>query len=412
MKKISLLVCLFQLHVGYTQTWPSETWQAAINLTNVMDVSGVTDLSGLHWNPTNNRLYGIQNKGKFRVLELNTANNTFNQIANKSISGGPEGITQANLYANEFYTIDEDNYEIRRYTYTSNFSSITLHKHWNILLSPSTMTDTGNTGPEGIVFIPDNILTAAGFISQQTGKAYISVKGLGGLIFVAHQDKGYLWVFDINPNSNDDFAFVGKYKTSRTESCDLSLDRSTGLLYILHNISGKNKLEVTDLSTVLLNGSEREFVVKSEYTMPITGDSNDNIEGFAITSKCPESGTTSAWLCRDVSTSENDAIQQDALRWFYPFTADGTCNQLANSNFESNSITIYPNPSKNRITVSSPDKSIQSIQISNSLGQIVQKIRKINNTSTVVDVSQLQAGIYLVEITQAGKILRRKLIKD
>ena len=44
-----------------------------------------------------------------------------------------------------------------------------------------------------------------------------------GLVFIAHQNGGYLWVFDVNPNVTDDFAFVGKYKTNRNESCDLLL---------------------------------------------------------------------------------------------------------------------------------------------------------------------------------------------
>lgn len=157
------------------------SWSSAINLTYILGSSEVTDFSGLHWNPINNRLYGVQDNGVVRVLQLDTNTNSFSQIANRSISGGPEGITQANLYANEFYTVDETNYEIRRYTHSSTFSNISLYKHWNLLAFPSPMEDTGNTGPEGIVFIPDAILSSSGFISEQTGQLYTSVKGLGGL---------------------------------------------------------------------------------------------------------------------------------------------------------------------------------------------------------------------------------------
>jgi hypothetical protein len=102
---------------------------------------------------------------------------------------------------------------------------------------------------------------------------YSSVKGLGGLFFVAHQDEGYVWVFDVNPNSNNDFAYVGKYQTNHTESCDLAFDRSTGLLYILHNIIGNNRLEVTNLSTSL-NGSSRKFIPLNDYQ--ITNPTGNN----------------------------------------------------------------------------------------------------------------------------------------
>jgi len=166
------------------QSWPGTPWSLGINLTNTMDAAGITDLSGLHFNPTNNRLYAVQGDGHIRVLQWNTTTNTFTQIANKTIVGGPEGITQANLAANEFYTMDENNYEIRRYTHTSNFSTVTEFKHWKLLNAPSPMEDTGNTGPEGIVFIPDSFLTSIGFVSQATGQLYTSVKGLGGLLFL------------------------------------------------------------------------------------------------------------------------------------------------------------------------------------------------------------------------------------
>ena len=318
MKHLGIFLLLFPIHL-MAQLWPAPTWTSAINLTAAMDANGVTDLSGLHFNSTNNRLYAVQGDGHVRVLQWNTTTNTFTQLASKTVTGGPEGITQANLFANEFYVIDENNYEIRRYTHTTNFSSVTLFKHWNLLASPSPMQDTGNTGPEGIVFIPDSYLSTIGFISQQTGQLYTSSKGMGGLFFIAHQDGGYVWAFDINPNTNDDFLYVGKYQTNTTESCDLSFDRSTGLLYILHNVAGNNKLEVTNLSTTATSGSNRKFVITNEYDVADPNDANENIEGFAIVPKCTNLGTVSAWLCRDVESNEALAIQQDALRWFTSF---------------------------------------------------------------------------------------------
>ena len=110
MKKLSLLLGLLSIFAATAQqAWPSQTWNAATNLTATMDADGIDQLSGLHWNSLNNRLYCVQNNGRLRVLQMNTATNTFTQIANKSLSGGPEGITQANLGANEFYVIDENN---------------------------------------------------------------------------------------------------------------------------------------------------------------------------------------------------------------------------------------------------------------------------------------------------------------
>ena len=373
-----------------------------------MSQSGITDMSGLHWNPQNNRLYGVQGDGRLRVLQMNASGTAFSQIASKVLADGPEGITQADLAANTFYVIDENNYEIRKYNHTANFSSVTFSKSWNLLEAPSPMEDTGNTGPEGIVFVPDAALAGIGFISQLTGQPYVSVKGMGGLMFIAHQDEGYIWVFDINPNTSNNFAYVGKYQANRAESCDLAFDRSTGLLYILHNIADGNTLEVTDLSTEI-NGSQRKFISINEYFLPVADD-NENIEGFAITPKCPETGSTSVWLCRDVENNEDDAVLEDALRWFSPFASDGSCD-LNVHNVAANTLNVYPNPANSFITIGF-SSAIESFIISNDLGQIIITGQNAPAEEMSIDVSKLQSGIYFLEVSVGGISHKTKFLKQ
>lgn len=408
MKRIGLVFFLLFISMSNAQSaWPSESWSTATPLTSVMNSTGLLELSGLHWNPESNRLYVVHGDGRLRVLQLNTITNTFAQIGNRIISGGPEGVTQANYSADQFYTIDENNYLIKQYSNTPGFSSVTLTASWNLLIPPSPMEDTGNTGPEGIVFIPDANLINAGFTSSVTGQPYTSVKGAGGLFFIAHQDGGYIWVFDINPNVSNDFAYVGKYKTNRNESCDLAFDRSTGLLYILHN-TGSNYIEVTDLS--LAPVSETQFNTVSEYFIANPPDDNVNIEGFAIMPKCDFAITGSAFLCRDVENDEATAIGQDAIRWFNPYTADGTCEALATESFTGNAISVCPNPGQNQITLSGKLSTDFSIRWIDATGKVVRMIE--HTGKTVYDVSGFQSGMYIIEIADGTNMLRTKWIKN
>lgn len=404
----TIAILLISSCLGAQSPWPSVSWNAADNLTSVMDADGITDLSGLHWNPVTNRLYCVQGDGRLRVLQMDSGSMGFTQIANKALSDGPEGITQVNFSANEFYTIDENAYEIRKFTHNATFGNLNESRHWDLLSSPSPMEDTGNNGPEGIVFIPDAALTAAGFISSQTGTLYTSTKGMGGLMFVAHQNEGYIWVFDINPTVTNDFAYVGKYKTNREESTDLAFDRSTGLLYILHNID-TNYFEVTDLSTTIVGG-ERKFVTQSEYFLANPGDGNINIEGFALMPKCPAGSATGAWLARDVESNEDDGILQDCLRWFSPFAADGNCQPLALDEIGQDSFTVFPNPGRDNITVTSANE-MDGIRAINSIGQVVFRKNTVGN-STLLDVSDLAEGIYIIEVTQGNNISFTKWIKQ
>jgi hypothetical protein len=319
-KKVAYLFLFLTLTVvnGFSQlSWPSESWESAENLTAIMDPDGLSDISGLHWNPALLRLYVVNGGNELRVLQLNEKSNTFTQIANKSGLKSGEGITQADYKLNEFYIIDENSYRIRKYSHNPDFSSITNTFNWNLLIPPSPMKNTGNLGPEGIAFVPDAFLSSKGFISQATGKVYKSVKGAGGLFFIAHQSEGFVWVYDINPNVTNDFLFVGKYKTSSDESCGLEFDRSTGLLYILHNAK-ENYLEVTDLSTTV-SGEGRKFKSLREYKIT-NPPGNNNIEGFAISPKLTEKTKVSVWLCRDVEKNAKHSTRKDCVRWFYPFT--------------------------------------------------------------------------------------------
>jgi hypothetical protein len=295
-------------------------WPAAVNITSVMDSAGASELSGLHWNSELNRLYVIGDTGQLHVLQLDANQKKFTQIADIHKLGGPEGITQVDYYANEFYTIDEKHYEIRRFTHNPDFSNVTLAHKWNLLADYSGMVDTGNDGPEGIVFVPDKYLSSIGFVSSETDDVYTSKKGMGGLIFIAHQKKGLIWVFDINPDKDDDFSLVGKYKTNRNESCDLAFDRSTGLLYILHN-ADENTIEVTDMSSTQHSGKGK-FVMKNEYIIP-NPTGNINIEGLAIAPKFGDAKNVSLWLCRDVSDNESVDYQKDCLWWYRPFATEG-----------------------------------------------------------------------------------------
>lgn len=411
MVKHLLFFYLFYFSVGNAQSaWPSVSWSAATNLTSVMDPNGLLELSGLHWNPETNRLYVVHGNGRLRVLQLNTTTNTFSQMANKSIDEGPEGITQVNLAADEFYTIDENNYEIRKFTHTPTFSTITQSKHWNLLTSPSPMLNTGNTGPEGIAFIPDAALATAGFVSQETGNLYTSVKGMGGLLFVAHQDGGYIWVFDVNPDVSNDFIYVGKYRTNRSESCDLSFDRSTGILYILHNTGG-NFIEATDLSSTIISGTTRKFTVTNEYFVG-NPTGNSNIEGFAMTPKCPNTNAVSAFLCRDVENNESATYKQDCLRWFTPFVADGNCNPLAVDAFSEKKFVVYPSPAQNQIYISGKEFNEATIRMSNHLGQIVLQKTHVNGGILTLNIAHLQSGLYVLQISQGQSLSQIKWLKE
>jgi hypothetical protein len=397
LRLIYLLTATICYSIAYGQsTWPSLSWANSVNLSAIMPVNA-TELSGLYWNNALNRLYIVGDAGSVTVLQLNKSSHQFSLMGFAENIGGPEGITQTNNLAEEFYTIDENSYEIRKYMFNSNFNAATKLKSWNLLQSPSPMTNTDNTGPEGIAFVPDWYLQKSGFKSTVSGQIYVSKKGMGGLMFIAHQDEGYVWVFDVNPTVNNDFAYVGKYKTNRSESCDLSFENSTGLLYILHNVSD-NYLEVTDLHTSISN-SEYKFNIIKEYFIPNPASGSNNIEGFAISPKFPDVATQNVWLCRDVT---KDSEITDAIKGFSPFSGEGT-NLQTDIRLPSTDSNIIIQQYSDKIILKNTNveslNNRMNVQVYDALGKSVFK-KLDTNLPCIITLNNTNSGIYFITISE------------
>ena len=71
---------------------------------------------------------------------------------------------------------------------------------------------------------------------------------------------------------------------------------------------------------------------------------------------------------------------------------------LGTTDIENTNFSIYPNPAFNHITINSKNEPITSVEIYNVLGQRVMNINISNSISENIDISQLNAGMYLVKI--------------
>lgn len=309
-KKLALYVSLISLIIATpvfaAEPWPGEVWTDSTILTQ-LDSDFQNNLSGAHWNETTRTLWVCLNgPGKFWAItedgnggfEIDSQNG---HAAEWNAPGDLEGITQVDLEDPSVYVIAENEGIIRKYD-VSVYGSAILERAWNI--SAFIPAYNGSSGPEGITFVPDEWLVLNGFVDAN-GQPYVSQNGMGGLMFVAHQNGGGVYAFDLDPASNA-LDFVGMYKTSRGESSGLEFDRSSGKLYIWHN-TGSNFIEITDLTSYIAGNGQRTFSSIKEYTGPKGG----NLEGIALSPASSED----AWFF----TTDDDNQQGAALMWFQEF---------------------------------------------------------------------------------------------
>ena len=79
--------------------------------------------------------------------------------------------------------------------------------------------------------------------------------------------------------------------------------------------------------------------------------------------------------------------------------------------FVSNELKVYPNPVKNLLNVVSNNSTVESILVYDLLGKTILS-KSVNGTSTMIDVSGLSNGIYLVKVVAAQGEKVFKIVKE
>lgn len=94
----------------------------------------------------------------------------------------------------------------------------------------------------------------------------------------------------------------------------------------------------------------------------------------------------------------------------FPPTEINFTPNLSTSDFDINTISVYPNPSNDFIFVNGiENRTVSQISIVDILGKIVYKSKSINENK--IDISNLNTGIYILSITSNNTLDKIKFIK-
>ena len=252
-----------------------------------------SDLSGATWNPLSQSLWVIRQNRDVWEFQYNAGSGSFELFQMLGLPSGIGSDIEACAQvdhgtADELYTLAENQGRIARVVELD--TAPVVQQTWNLevtnnghALPPETL----GAGAEGLEFVPDADLLAAGFRFPDGSAFSGSTKGMGGLMFVGHQIDGRLHVFDLNPDTSNDFVNHGSFLTGASEIAGLHFDRTSALMYLWHSPSGVNSLEISTLSSNALQGT-LDTLELYDSAMP-TG----NLEGIAVVSRtsCGEFGS-------------------------------------------------------------------------------------------------------------------------
>lgn len=93
----------------------------------------------------------------------------------------------------------------------------------------------------------------------------------------------------------------------------------------------------------------------------------------------------------------------------FPGNGGTYSNVLSTSDFETSTISFYPNPTKDYVNISS-ENAIEQITIFNLLGQEVLS-KQVDVQEFVLDISNLSSGTYVANLISLGKSKSIKLVK-
>ncbi len=88
-------------------------------------------------------------------------------------------------------------------------------------------------------------------------------------------------------------------------------------------------------------------------------------------------------------------------------TALNVCSPLSLKDNSISGLSIYPNPVKNILNITTEANSSKNIIIFDILGK---QVLNVTTENTTVNVGNLSAGVYIVKITEEGKTATRKLV--
>lgn len=279
-------------------------WPGGLEAPIAID-GALNDLSGATWNAGSRSLWVVRQNRRAWEYAYDSGTASFELLQTLVLPAGIgsdiEACAQVDHTAvDELYTLDEDNGRIARVVDIG--GTPTVQGVWNLLVANNGNAlppETAGAGPEGLEFVPDTHLLAVGF-QLPDGSAFTgSTKGMGGLMFVGHQIDGRLHVFDVNPDTSEDFVNHGSFTTAASEIAGLHFDRTSGLMHVWHNPSNINSLEISTLTSDTSIGTI-DTLELYDSAMP-TG----NLEGLALVGRasCGEFGSADSeralFLTRD-----------------------------------------------------------------------------------------------------------------
>lgn len=185
------------------------------------------------------------------------------------------------------------------------------------------------------------------------------------------------------------------FNSSSVAAADVTADLDITQTYLV--VAKYTFVDGADNDTVSLYVFSDGQSITSEPTAPTIGP---------LTGTAADIGIIQGVALRQYAATENNVIDGIYVRNEWNLTSAGS--SLSNQSFESNSFSIYPNPvTGNQITINTKAEGIKNISIYDLNGR---KVLETISDNSIVDISKLSKGFYIVQLTINNSVQTSKII--
>jgi hypothetical protein len=164
-------------------------------------------------------------------------------------------------------------------------------------------------------------------------------------------------------------------------------------------INAMGPFEISDAITVGFSTMVKEVVDYKISIHDMDGPDFENVNVYLIDG---DNGSVTNLSETDYTFQSGEAPHSGRFKIVFEYAA------LGSNNIDLEAITLYPNPTKNTVTIISPRTQLNSATIFDIRGRKVSEVDFRNQTNYQIDLSSMGVAVYFIEIaTDDGTVMKR-----
>jgi hypothetical protein len=167
-----------------------------------------------------------------------------------------------------------------------------------------------------------------------------------------------------------------------------------------------NALAPFDISDAFYLSFSTQVKELQGYRISIQGMDGANFENATVYLIDALTGSVSNLSQGDYTFQSGEATYSKRFKVVFENGALGTNDATLEA------VSLYPNPTQNTVTIVSPQTAVKSATVYDIQGRKVSEVDFSNTTSYQVDLSNLEAAIYLVSILTDNGVINKRVIKN